>query len=233
MTLGHAAARNRPDSTASSSLAPELSAAFDACLARSGITPSRFHKDRHAHQALFALVQGLMDVDAWFQRFREAHYHLVKRVIGSEVKSLRGVPPRGSSTPPGAALFPGLARRQRADAAGLAHLAMPCTQLGRLFAVTVPPSVLFSNQPLPSGPVATFSGDNCSCRDQVLLVYTFAAAAALCVCTAAPARAQYAGSAERSGDRREIPHRGRRQHLGAERQHDDRQRRLRHRWRHD
>ena len=33
-----------------------------------------------------------MDVDAWFQRFREAHYHLVKRVIGSEVRSLRGVP---------------------------------------------------------------------------------------------------------------------------------------------
>jgi tryptophan 2,3-dioxygenase len=34
----------------------------------------------------------MMDVDAWFQRFREAHYHLVKRVIGSDVQSLRGVP---------------------------------------------------------------------------------------------------------------------------------------------
>ena len=33
-----------------------------------------------------------MDVDSWFQRFREAHYHLVKRVIGSEVRSLRGIP---------------------------------------------------------------------------------------------------------------------------------------------
>ena len=38
------------------------------------------------------LVQALMDVDSWFQRFREAHYHLVKRVIGSEVRSLKGIP---------------------------------------------------------------------------------------------------------------------------------------------
>jgi hypothetical protein len=33
-----------------------------------------------------------MDVDAWFQRFRETHYYLVKRVIGSQVLLLRGVP---------------------------------------------------------------------------------------------------------------------------------------------
>src|SRR5438552_1262891 len=48
--------------------------------------------DRRAHQMLYALAQALMDVDSWFQRFREAHYHLVKRVIGSEVRSLKGIP---------------------------------------------------------------------------------------------------------------------------------------------
>jgi len=91
MTLGHGSGQESPGFNRILQLAPELAAAFDACLKRSGLTLLEIHKDRHTHQALYALVQGLMDVDAWFQRFREAHYHLVKRVIGSDVKSLRGV----------------------------------------------------------------------------------------------------------------------------------------------
>jgi tryptophan 2,3-dioxygenase len=66
--------------------------AFSARLTASGVTLIELHKDRVKHQPLYALLQALMDVDAWFQRFREAHYHVVKRVIGADVRSLRNVP---------------------------------------------------------------------------------------------------------------------------------------------
>ena len=92
MTLGHGSGQESPGFNHILQMAPEVFVAFNARLEQSGVTLLELHKDRHAHQALYALVQALMDVDTWFQRFREAHYHLVKRVIGSEVKSLRGVP---------------------------------------------------------------------------------------------------------------------------------------------
>jgi tryptophan 2,3-dioxygenase len=92
MTLGHGSGQESPGFTEILRMAPEVNAAFDARLKAAGVTLLQLHQDRHAHQALFGLTEGMMDVDAWFQRFREAHYHLVKRVIGSEVRSLRGVP---------------------------------------------------------------------------------------------------------------------------------------------
>jgi tryptophan 2,3-dioxygenase len=92
MTLGHGSGQESPGFTAILAMAPDVAAAFGARLTASGVSLLQVHQDRHTHQALFALMQGLMDVDAWFQRFREAHYHLVKRVIGSDVRSLRGVP---------------------------------------------------------------------------------------------------------------------------------------------
>jgi tryptophan 2,3-dioxygenase len=92
MTLGHGSGQESPGFNRILHLAPDVYAAFEARLQAAGVSLLDLHKDRHTHQALFGLLQGLMDVDAWFQRFREAHYHLVKRVIGSEVRSLRGVP---------------------------------------------------------------------------------------------------------------------------------------------
>src|SRR6185437_404049 len=89
-------------------LAPQVHDAFMSRLASSGVTLLDVQKDRHAHQRLFALVQGLMDVDAWFQRFREAHFHVVKRVIGAEVRSLRGVPASRLEHTSREALFPDL-----------------------------------------------------------------------------------------------------------------------------
>lgn len=92
LTLGHGSGQESPGFASILQMAPEVAAAFDAQLRSSGVSLLDLHQDRHAHQALFALMQGLMDVDSWFQRFREAHYHLVKRVIGADVRSLRNVP---------------------------------------------------------------------------------------------------------------------------------------------
>jgi tryptophan 2,3-dioxygenase len=92
MTLGHGSGQESPGFNEILKMPPEVNAALDARLQDAGVTLLQLHQDRHAHQELYAVVQGLMDVDAWFQRFRESHYHLVRRVIGSEVRSLRGVP---------------------------------------------------------------------------------------------------------------------------------------------
>jgi len=92
MTLGHGSGQESPGFNAILQMAPEVNAVFMDRLNRAGVALTELHRDRQSHQVLYALVQALMDVDAWFQRFREAHYHVVKRVIGSEVRSLRGVP---------------------------------------------------------------------------------------------------------------------------------------------
>ena len=92
MTLGHGSGQESPGFNQILQLAPEVNTAFSARLAASGLALLELHQDRRTHQSLYALLQAMMDVDAWFQRFREAHYHVVKRVIGSEVRSLRNVP---------------------------------------------------------------------------------------------------------------------------------------------
>jgi tryptophan 2,3-dioxygenase len=92
MTLGHGSGSESPGFAGILHLAPEVDAAFQARLGEAGVTLLDVHKDRRSHEALYALMQAMMDVDSWFQRFREAHYHLVKRVIGSEVRSLKGIP---------------------------------------------------------------------------------------------------------------------------------------------
>lgn len=92
MTLGHGSGQESPGFNEILRMAPEVAAAFDARLAAAGLSLLDLHKERRVHQVPFSLAQAMMDADSWFQRFREAHYHVVKRVIGSEVRSLRGVP---------------------------------------------------------------------------------------------------------------------------------------------
>jgi tryptophan 2,3-dioxygenase len=92
MTLGHGSGQESPGFNAILHAAPDVYGAFEKRLGQSGLTLMDLHKDRQGHAEFYALTQALMDVDSWFQRFREAHYHLVKRVIGSEVRSLRGIP---------------------------------------------------------------------------------------------------------------------------------------------
>jgi tryptophan 2,3-dioxygenase len=110
MTLGHGSGQESPGFNHILQMAPDVFGAFESQLQASGVTLLDIHRDRHTHQALFALVQGLMDADSWFQRFREAHYHLVKRVIGADVRSLRGVPASRLEHTSREPLFPALWR---------------------------------------------------------------------------------------------------------------------------
>lgn len=108
MTLGHGSGQESPGFNAILAEAPKVAAAFDERLRASGLALVDLHMHRQEHAQLFALVQALMDVDSWFQRFREAHFHVVKRVIGADVKSLRNVPASRLEHTSKEPLFPGL-----------------------------------------------------------------------------------------------------------------------------
>jgi tryptophan 2,3-dioxygenase len=91
-TLGHGSGQESPGFNRILHMAADVYAAFAPLLETHGVTLYELHQRLDPHEALFDLMQALMDVDAWFQRFREAHFHVVKRVIGADVKSLKGVP---------------------------------------------------------------------------------------------------------------------------------------------
>ena len=59
---------------------------------RQGLELIDVHRKPTEHWDLYRLIQGLMAFDEYFQTFRYAHFALVKRIIGGDVKSLKGVP---------------------------------------------------------------------------------------------------------------------------------------------
>jgi tryptophan 2,3-dioxygenase len=56
------------------------------------LTLIAMHQQPDAHYDLFLFMQALMDLDERFVRWRFVHYQLVRRVIGDEVRSLKGIP---------------------------------------------------------------------------------------------------------------------------------------------
>lgn len=65
---------------------------FTALLERRKATIAGVFREPHKAWDLWMLIQGLMQVDENFQSWRYHHFHLVRRIIGDQVKSLKGVP---------------------------------------------------------------------------------------------------------------------------------------------
>lgn len=57
-----------------------------------GVTPLDVQRNPREHSELFRLIEALMDYDSAFMKWRYTHLRLAVRVIGSRVKSLKGVP---------------------------------------------------------------------------------------------------------------------------------------------
>ncbi len=57
-----------------------------------GVTPLEVEREPRKYDALFRLIQGLMNYDAAFMKWRYTHLRLAMRIIGARVKSLKGVP---------------------------------------------------------------------------------------------------------------------------------------------
>ncbi|HVS33255.1 MAG TPA: tryptophan 2,3-dioxygenase family protein [Thermoanaerobaculia bacterium] len=65
---------------------------FQALLERRGLTILEIERSPREHYGLFRLVQGMLDYDEAFLKWRYTHMRLAFRIIGSKVLSLKGVP---------------------------------------------------------------------------------------------------------------------------------------------
>ena len=90
--LGRGSGQESPGFNRLLEFPPQLWEAFSAVMKREGVTPLEAHREPVKHQRVFELVQALMEYDERFQKWRAVHYALVRRIIGSHVLSLKGVP---------------------------------------------------------------------------------------------------------------------------------------------
>ena len=65
---------------------------FKRLLERRGIAILEIERDPRGNYELFRLVQGMLDYDEAFLKWRYTHMRLAFRIIGSKVMSLKGVP---------------------------------------------------------------------------------------------------------------------------------------------
>ena len=72
---------------------PRLWVPFERALERHKVELLAVFQEPHgAHEGLFHVAQGMIDLDKSFQHFRYVHLQLARREIGLAVKSLKGVP---------------------------------------------------------------------------------------------------------------------------------------------
>jgi tryptophan 2,3-dioxygenase len=89
-TLGNGSGMDSPGFRGILATAPAAAAAFAGLLARRGLTPLDLQRQPDRGYGLFQLMQGLLDFDEGFQRFRHSHLMLTRRQIGDAV-GLSGV----------------------------------------------------------------------------------------------------------------------------------------------
>ncbi len=64
--------------------------AFEAFMAKLGLTLRQVYDHPHDHHAVFQLCEGLVDYDQLLQTWRQRHLTLVYRIIGTGTPSLKG-----------------------------------------------------------------------------------------------------------------------------------------------
>jgi len=64
--------------------------AFEAFIAKLGVTVRQIYDHPHDHHAAFQLCEGLVDYDQLLQTWRQRHLMLVYRIIGTGTPSLKG-----------------------------------------------------------------------------------------------------------------------------------------------
>jgi tryptophan 2,3-dioxygenase len=79
-----------------------------ALLERRSLTPLEVQRHPRQHYAFYRLLEALMEYDSAFMKWRYTHLRLAVRVIGSRVKSLKGVPVTQLEEGTREALFPEL-----------------------------------------------------------------------------------------------------------------------------
>lgn len=77
-------------------------------LARRSLSLMDIYRAPHKHDILWQFLQALIQLDENFQSFRYHHFHLVRRIIGDQVKSLKNVPAAALAPTTTEPVFPAL-----------------------------------------------------------------------------------------------------------------------------
>lgn len=96
LALGRGSGQDSPGFNQMLEQLPLLWQPMERTLERHGIPLLEIFKTPHAeaHQGLYQVCQGLLELDEGFQHFRYVHLQMARREIGLAVKSLKGVPAR-------------------------------------------------------------------------------------------------------------------------------------------
>lgn len=92
LALGRGSGQDSPGFNQILQAGPTLWEPFENLLKANQLTPLTLHQRPQEHEQLFLLMQELIQFDESFQSFRYDHLQLVKRMIGLETNSLKGVP---------------------------------------------------------------------------------------------------------------------------------------------
>ena len=92
LALGRGSGQDSPGFNAILKMGPTLWEPFESLLNEHLLTPLELHKQASKQPELFNLMQELTYFDENFQTFRHNHIQLVRRMIGLNTKSLKGVP---------------------------------------------------------------------------------------------------------------------------------------------
>lgn len=118
--LGQASGAESPGFRLIQQKAPALWPKVEALLKRRGTTLLEVYAKPRSHPELLRLLEHLTDFDMFFHVWRLNHLAMVKRVIGRDVKSLKGYAVHQLETDVQATLWPALwkVRNQVTDVAG-------------------------------------------------------------------------------------------------------------------
>lgn len=92
LALGRGSGQDSPGFNEILKLGPTLWQPFKDLLDENLLTPVQLHQEAAKNFDLFQLMQELTCFDERFQSFRRQHIQLVRRMIGMNTKSLKGVP---------------------------------------------------------------------------------------------------------------------------------------------
>jgi tryptophan 2,3-dioxygenase len=92
MGLGQGSGQESPTYKHLHKVAPRVGEAFAALLKQRGVTLDEIHQERAKHQELYDLTWALTQFDQELQHWKYRHFHVVRRIIGDQVKSLKGIP---------------------------------------------------------------------------------------------------------------------------------------------
>lgn len=106
--LGKGSGQESPGFQAVLERLPQLWPNFVALMERRKATIAGVFKEPHKNWDLWMVIQALMDLDESFQSWRYHHFHLVRRIIGDQVKSLKGVPAASLAATTTERVFPAL-----------------------------------------------------------------------------------------------------------------------------